>query len=216
MNLKNKRVLITAGPTWVPIDDVRVISNSATGETGILLAEKLSCLGAKVILVLGPITDRPAINKSIKVIRFNFFDELKNILFRELLSQKYDMVIHSTAVSDYRPLARHRKKVPSGKRFWNIKLVPTEKLIDSIKRINNSLFLVGFKFEPGRNKGSLVKNAKGLMARSHADLIVANTVRNGQYAAWVVSADRAYGPLFSKNALAEKLIRITGDHPWKN
>ena len=52
--LKNKKVLITAGPTWVPIDNVRVISNTATGETGILLSEKLKNLGAKVTLLLGP------------------------------------------------------------------------------------------------------------------------------------------------------------------
>ena len=54
MSLKNKRILITAGPTWVAIDSVRVISNIATGETGILLAKRLSLQGAKVTLALGP------------------------------------------------------------------------------------------------------------------------------------------------------------------
>jgi phosphopantothenoylcysteine decarboxylase/phosphopantothenate--cysteine ligase len=52
--VKNKKILVTAGPTWVAIDNVRVISNTATGKTGILLAERLSRLGARVTLLLGP------------------------------------------------------------------------------------------------------------------------------------------------------------------
>ncbi len=54
MSLNGKRILITAGPTWVPIDNVRVISNIATGTTGVLLAWQTSAQGAKVTLVLGP------------------------------------------------------------------------------------------------------------------------------------------------------------------
>ncbi|MBU1999188.1 MAG: phosphopantothenoylcysteine decarboxylase, partial [Candidatus Omnitrophica bacterium] len=68
-NLKNKKILITAGPTWVPVDDVRVISNSASGETGILLAKRLSGQGAKVTLLLGPIGNYNP-DKKIKLVLF--------------------------------------------------------------------------------------------------------------------------------------------------
>ena len=50
MKLKNKRVLITAGPTWVKIDKVRVISNTASGKTGLLFADAFKRLGSKVTL----------------------------------------------------------------------------------------------------------------------------------------------------------------------
>ncbi len=139
--LKNKRILITAGPTWVPIDSVRVISNVATGETGILLAEKLNAIGAKVTFLLGPAAGVPVINKGIRTIRFRFFDELKKVLIKELSSGKYDIVIHSAAVSDYRPMEKYGAKVSSNKNSWKIRLAPTEKLIDTVKKIDDSLFL---------------------------------------------------------------------------
>ena len=71
MVLKNKNILITAGPTWVPIDRVRVISNIATGKTGILLAKSANKLGAKVTLVLGPVGE-VGLEKEINVKRFYF------------------------------------------------------------------------------------------------------------------------------------------------
>ena len=98
-----KKVLITAGPTWVAIDKVRVISNIASGETGILLADKLSEQGAKVTLVLGPGNDKNGIqNSRIKIIRFSFFEELRQALKKELKASRYDFIIHSAAVSGFR------------------------------------------------------------------------------------------------------------------
>ena len=82
MDLKKKRVLITAGPTWVPVDSVRVISNTASGETGILLARQLRRIGAKPTLILGPGHDC-CIDKNLNLKRFRFFDELKKIITRE-------------------------------------------------------------------------------------------------------------------------------------
>ena len=73
MNLRKLRVLITAGPTWVAIDNVRVISNIATGETGKILAEKLASMGAKVTLLIGP-GDLCCLKKNIRLIRFKFFE----------------------------------------------------------------------------------------------------------------------------------------------
>ena len=83
MHLNGKRILITAGPTWVPIDSVRIISNVATGTTGVLLSREAVAKGAKVTLVIGPSCGYN-LNKSIRIIHFRFFDELKNILKREL------------------------------------------------------------------------------------------------------------------------------------
>ena len=69
MGFKNKKILITAGPTWIAVDSVRVISNTASGETGQLLADRLAREGAKVTLVLGPVPNRLK-NKKVKVIPF--------------------------------------------------------------------------------------------------------------------------------------------------
>ena len=207
MSLKNKRILITAGPTWVSIDSVRVISNIATGETGILLAEKLQNLGARVTLLLGP-ADTCCLNKKIKLLRFGFFDELKDKIIQELKYKKYDIVIHSAAVSDYKPLKTYFHKIKSGIKKWRLDLIPTEKIIDVIKRIDKSIFLVGFKFEPNAAKLLLIKRARSLMCCLGSDLVVANTINQNRYTAYIVNQDKIYGPIWNRKNLAEKLIKI--------
>ena len=204
-NLINKRILITAGPTWVAIDKVRVISNTATGETGIILARELACLGASVTLLLGSI-GVCCLGKNIRLLRFRFFDELKNIIARELRSHKYDAVIHSAAVSDYKPAVVCSQKVKSDKKAWQMKLVPTLKIIDLIKKIDRSVFLVGFKFEPEAGKDLLIKRARELIRRSGLDLAVANSAKGNQYRAYIVCDSCACGPLKDKNSLAKGLI----------
>jgi phosphopantothenoylcysteine decarboxylase/phosphopantothenate--cysteine ligase len=205
--LKGKRVLITAGPTWVPIDSVRVISNIATGETGLLLAQELSRTGAKVTLVLGP-SGICCVNRSIRLVRFKFFDELKKIITRELTSKKYDIVIHSAAVSDYRPLSVLKKKIPSGRRKLQIELVPTPKIIDAIRKIDRNLYLVGFKFQPNAGRKLLIKKTEGLFRRSKPDLVVANTLMRKRYQAFIVDSKTVYGPLADKKAMTGELIRL--------
>lgn len=208
--LRNKRVLITAGPTWVPIDKVRVISNIATGQTGILLAENLIKAGAKVTLLSGP-AQICCLNKKVKLIPFRFFDELKNKLIKEIKDRKYDIVIHAAAVSDYRPLSVYNKKIRSGMKNLTLKLVPTVKIINLIKKADPSLFLVGFKYEPAISKAPLLKKARDLMRVAHLDLAVANTVYKNSYLAYIVGRQDFYGPLKNKKDMAKGLIRMIGE-----
>ncbi|MBU2221207.1 MAG: phosphopantothenoylcysteine decarboxylase, partial [Candidatus Omnitrophica bacterium] len=69
MSLRNKRILITAGPTWIAIDKVRVISNTATGATGKLLANQFSNKGAKVTLLINA-ENKCCLNKKIRILPF--------------------------------------------------------------------------------------------------------------------------------------------------
>lgn len=205
-SLKNKKILITAGPTWVTIDQVRVISNIATGRTGVLLAERLKEIGAKVTLILGP-AGACCLNNKIKLIRYNFFDELKDKVEKELKHRQYDIVIHSSAVSDYRPKTSYRQKVKSGLKQWKLSLIPTPKIIDLIKKIDPSLFLVGFKFEPRAEKESLIKEAKTLLKTASCDLVVANTLRRLHYRAYIVGKRDILGPLTNRESLIKELIK---------
>lgn len=228
MNLKGKRILITAGPTQVAIDKVRVISNTATGQTGILLAEKLQKLGAKVTLLLGPVESccldkpRPSLKdntslkegrgKRIRLIRFNFFEELKEKLSRELRKGRYHAVIHSAAVSDYGPEKFYRKKVKSANKCWRLSLIPLPKLIDLIKTIDSSVFLAGFKFLPQARKNALIQETGILLRRCRADLVVANTTRGHRYIAYIVLKDKIRGPFTQKKHLAGELIKAIGEN----
>ena len=206
INLKNKRILITAGPTWVLIDKVRVLSNVATGQTGILLANKFSGLGAKVTLVLGPVSEC-CLDKDINLIRFKYFDELSRLIRKELKTGRYCAVVHSAAVSDYRPGKFYGAKVRSGLLAWQIVLKPTPKIIDEIKKIAPATFLVGFKFGPELAKPELLKAAKELIARSKADLVVANKIKGASYKAYIVSSGNATGVFSSRSGMVSGLTR---------
>jgi len=211
MKLKGKRILITAGPTWVAIDSVRVISNIASGETGILLAEKLQQSGARVTLLLGPVS-ACCLNKKLKLVRYRFFQELKEKLIRELKTSKYDAVIHSAAVSDYQPLNLYPGKVKSDLKNWKLSLKPTEKIINLIKKADKKVLAVGFKFHPGAKKALLLREAQKLMQQARLDLVIANTQAGNKYQAYIISGFYGVSPLFSnKGSLALGLIKSIGD-----
>ncbi len=214
-NFKNKRILITAGPTWVPIDNVRVISNTATGQTGILLSKKLKKSGAKVILVLGPVQDKD-IDKNVKVIHFSFFKEFNKIVVEELKKHKYDVVIHTAAVSDYEPVRVYSQKIKSGIKNLQVILKPTPKIIDLIRRLDSSVFLAGFKYEIGITKKELLDRAENLNKRLSPGITVANTVKNNQYEAYIINKDIVSGPFREKNSMADGLLTIIGEYLCRN
>jgi len=206
-NLKGKKVLITAGPTWVPIDNVRVISNTATGKTGMLLAKNLAEKGAKVTLILGPV-ESCCTNEAIKVINFKFFDELNSLLINEIKNKHYDIIIQTAAVSDYRPVVCSKSKLSSIHKKLNLALKPTPKIIDSLRKESPGSFLIGFKFEPGLAESKLKKEARLLMKRAHLDLTVANSIHNNNYIAYLVASDKEYGPFLNKDSMAKGLISL--------
>jgi phosphopantothenoylcysteine decarboxylase / phosphopantothenate---cysteine ligase len=207
--LKGKRILVTAGPTWIAIDDVRVLSNLASGQTGVILAERLALLGAKVTLLLGP-SGITCLKKGVRVLNFRFFDELARILNKELKLSKYDFLVHSAAVSDYRPLKKAVGKVKSGRKNWRLDLVPTEKLINRLKAKNKGIYLVGFKFEPAANQSKLILSGRKLLQNSGADLVVANT--SGKYTALLLENKNVLGKYSSKRAMVGGLIEAMGRH----
>jgi len=203
----NKRILITAGPTWVAIDKARIISNIATGETGFLLADKLKKIGAKVTLLLGPGSFTGS-EKGIRVLRFKYFSELAQLLKSELKKYKYAAVIHTAAVSDYQPEKIIRNKISSHLKKLRIDLVPTKKLINDLKDNNADLFTVGFKFEPIAKRNKLIGRAKLLLKQANLDLVVGNSYQNNIYRAFITDGIRNYGPFLNKKTMVNHLFKL--------
>ena len=207
------RVLITCGATWTPIDDVRVISNVSSGEMGHLIAQAFRSYGAFVTMIEGPVTHtlvdkktRGERSRTIKIIKYRFFDELARVLSQELL-KKYDMIIHAAAVSDFKVIRPLKGKISSNKAV-TLKLAPTVKLIKDIKRLSPKSFLVGFKLESNLNPKNILKTVKSLFIQAGCDLVVANTLSRG-YRGFIVDAD---GKILSKTAnkriLAQNLVKL--------
>ena len=176
--LKNKKVLITAGPTIEYIDPIRIITNQSSGKTGVLLASELISSGAKVTLVYGPGIEKPP--KGAKIIKIFTSKEMFNVVKKEM-SKKLDIVIMAAAVSDYTPENTSKNKIKSTKNKIKISLKKTPKIIDQIKKYQKNIFLVGFKAETNLSKKELITLAKKKMNESSADMIVANDIGSIRY-----------------------------------
>ena len=206
-----KNILITAGPTWIALDKARVISNIASGETGLILAGVLKKSGARITLLLGPGNSLYPRVPGVKIINFKYFQELEGFLKKELSKRKYAAVIHAAAVADYKPEKTIRRKISSRLKKWNIRLVPTKKLVGGLKEYSAHLVAVGFKFEPDAGKTGLITKGKKLLRGSCLDIVVANSSRNNTYQAYILDKKNEYGPFLSKNKMAVYLAKVLKD-----
>lgn len=208
--LKGKKILITAGSTWVPIDTVRVITNIFGGKLGLMIAETAHQMGADVTLLLG--AGRAVLFKKsprkLKIIYFKYFKELFSLLKKEVGSKKYDIVIHSAAVSDYTPTSVEKRKIKSGKKSLIIRLKPTIKIVDRIKKWDPNIFLIKFKLEVGLKEKKLIAVAYKSMISSNADIIVANDLKkmDKEHIAFVIDKNKKVIRCKGKKEIVKKIL----------
>lgn len=166
-DLVGRKVLVIAGATEEPIDDVRVISNRSSGETGVELARAAHERGASVDLWMGRCNT--ALPEHIQTVRFSSFSDLSKLL----KGRRFDIVFFPAAVSDYSP-AKMPGKISSTDRSLTLVLRRNPKLIDGIR----ARLVVGFKAQARVDDQELVKDALALIRRSKCHLVVANKVEN--------------------------------------
>jgi len=178
LTLKNKKVLMTAGPTIEYIDPVRVITNQSSGKTGVCLASELISAGAKVTFVYGPGKEKPP--NGARIINVSSSKEMFNAVKTEL-KKKFDIVIMAAAVADYIPTKPSKNKIKSSKNEIKISLKKAPKIIDQIKKYQKNVLLVGFKAETNITKNQLIKSAQKKLKESSSDMIVANDIGSSRY-----------------------------------
>ncbi len=176
--LKNKKILMTAGPTIEYIDPVRVITNQSSGKTGVLLASELISAGSKVTLVYGPGVENPP--KGAKVIKVSTSKEMNDEVKKQM-KKKFDVVIMAAAAADYTPQNPSKQKIKSNQNSIKISLKKVPKIIDQIKKIQKDVFLVGFKAETNLSKKGLISISKKKLQESNADMIIANDIGSPRY-----------------------------------
>jgi phosphopantothenate---cysteine ligase (CTP) len=211
-SIKGKKILLTAGPVWIPIDKVRVITNVFGGSLGAKIASLISQKGAQVKALFGPVrAELPPASEFLEIVRFHYFDELLEMMEKEISQGDYDIVIHSAAVSDYRPIEIGKGKISSGKKNLSINFEPTVKIVDLIKEWDSSVKLVKFKLEVGLTKEALIEKAYQSMLHSQADLIVANNfddVFQKEHRAFVIQKNKEIIECLGKEEIAEKLLKV--------
>jgi phosphopantothenoylcysteine decarboxylase/phosphopantothenate--cysteine ligase len=176
--LKNKKILITAGPTVEQIDPIRAITNHSSGKTGVSLAAELISAGAKVTLVYGPGTEKPP--KGAKIINVSSSKEM-HLAVKSELKKKFDIVIMAAAIADYVPTIQSKNKIKSSKSSMTLSLKKAPKIIDQIKKYQKNVLLVGFKAETNLTKNQLIKSAERKLKESSADIIIANDIGSTRY-----------------------------------
>jgi len=171
--LKNKKILMTVGPTLEYIDPIRVITNLSSGKTGMLLASELISAGAKVTIIYGPGNEKRP--KAAKIINVKTSKEMFDTT-KDELKKKFDVVIMAAAVSDYTPENMSRSKIKSAKKFITIRLKKTPKIIEHVREFQKDALLVGFKAESNISKGALIKSAQEKLKDVDANIMIANDI----------------------------------------
>ena len=167
-DLLGKKVVVTAGPTIVPIDPVRILTNRSSGKMGYSIAEEARDRGAEVVLISGPTSLRKP--NGIKVIDIKTNEDMFNAIKNEF--EDADIVIKSAAVADYKAKNYSSEKIKKTGDDLNLIFERDRDILKTLGDMKKNQILVGFAAE----SSNVVENAKGKLERKTLDYIVANDI----------------------------------------
>jgi phosphopantothenoylcysteine decarboxylase/phosphopantothenate--cysteine ligase len=167
-DLAGRRIVVTAGPTWEPIDAVRFVGNRSTGRMGFAVAREAFGRGADVTLVVGPGTVEPPDGP--RVVRVATAEEMRLAVLEA--AEDADGVVMAAAVADFRPREAVPGKLKKEEGPPRLELVSTPDILAELGQMKGDRVLVGFaaETEDVETAGRAKLVAKGL------DLLVANEV----------------------------------------
>lgn len=212
-DLKGKRIIITAGPTYEKIDPVRFIGNYSSGKMGLALAEECARRGAEVTLIAGPVALRTK-RAGITRIDVESSEEMYNAAVGTF--RNADAAILCAAVADFRPAYVADRKIKRGDDGLNLSLLPTHDIAAELGRMKTGgQRLVGFALETNDEEA----NAEHKLKRKNLDFIVMNSLRNSgtcfrsdeNQISIISAAGRRDFPKKGKNEVAEDIVTALTD-----
>jgi phosphopantothenoylcysteine decarboxylase/phosphopantothenate--cysteine ligase len=168
-DLKKKRILVTAGPTYEAIDPVRFVGNRSSGKMGFAIANAAAQRGAEVTLVAGPThLETP---RNVTRIDVETAQEMLTAVLSH--TKKTDAVIMAAAVADYKPVnpANHKIKKHSSGHVVELQLEATTDILAVLGKKKRTMTLVGFALETHDE----LESAKEKLRKKNLDLIVLNS-----------------------------------------
>ncbi len=181
--LKGRKALVTAGPTYEAIDPVRFIGNHSSGKMGIALAKELQARGAEVTLVLGPGSaafDETGLHLQRVTSAYEMLEACQNVF------DKMDLAIMAAAVADYTPVEKAAQKIKKNADGLQLELKRTTDILLTLgKWKRKDQVLVGFALETENE----LANAKAKLEKKNADMIVLNSL-NDPGAGFAVDTNR--------------------------
>jgi phosphopantothenoylcysteine decarboxylase/phosphopantothenate--cysteine ligase len=171
-DLKGESILVTAGPTFEPIDPVRFIGNRSSGKMGYAVAEAAIRRGARVTLVSGPTAlNPPAVAEFVPV---ETTQQMRDAVMTRFPDAS--VVVKAAAVADYRPRQTASQKIKRVGNALTLQLEPTTDILAELGAHRFHRFekqiLIGFAAETE----NVIENARGKLAAKHIDAIVVNDV----------------------------------------
>jgi len=169
--LAGVQVIVTAGPTYEPIDPVRFIGNHSSGKMGFAIADEMALLGADVLLISGPTAEKS--KQHVKRIDITTAAEMLRAC--ETNFSAASIIVMSAAVADYTPLHVAAKKIKKKEESFTIELKKTTDILATLGQIKTpNQLLVGFALETDNEE----ENAKSKLSKKNLDLIVLNSLRD--------------------------------------
>lgn len=168
--LQGKRIVLTAGPTFEPLDPVRGLTNSSSGKMGFALARACAEVGADVTAICGPVAlATPAGVQRIDVLTAL---EMREAVLAQLPA---DIFIGVAAVADFRPATAVEHKIKKGAQTLTLDLVANPDILAEVAARPDAPYCVGFAAE-SRN---LAEYAEGKRQAKNLPLVVGNLVQDG-------------------------------------
>ncbi|MDR3289700.1 MAG: phosphopantothenoylcysteine decarboxylase [Rickettsiales bacterium] len=211
------KVLVTAGPTYEPIDPVRFIGNRSSGKQGIAIATAFAKAEWDVYLIAGVINDGllQNLHKNINVYNVQTAREMLDECLKHI---DVDVAVHNAAVSDYRPekVFDNKIKKEEGFSFSDIKFVENPDILSTFgHHLNRPKVVIGFAAETN----NLVENAKKKLSKKNADFIMVNDVSNGKgfgkdvNKVYIVSKDSVEETKeMDKGLIGEKVVEVVNEY----
>ena len=164
-----KNIVITAGPTYEPIDPVRFIGNHSSGKMGYALANCAAEQGANVTLISGP-TAGNVPHPNVEVLPVNTANEMLRACTEHY--DTADAVIMSAAVADFKPASEINQKIKKQDGLDAISLVPTTDILAQLAKTKKHQVLIGFALE----SENALSNAHDKLLNKNLDAIVVNSL----------------------------------------
>jgi phosphopantothenoylcysteine decarboxylase/phosphopantothenate--cysteine ligase len=169
--LAGQKVMITAGPTYEPIDPVRFIGNHSSGKMGFAIADEMARLGAEVTLITGPTTEK----STRQVNRIDVMTAAQMLEACKATFPQSKISVMSAAVADYTPVHVSLQKIKKKDEEFSVSLKKTTDILLTLGQLKTpAQILVGFALETNNEE----ENAVYKLKKKNLDLIVLNSLQD--------------------------------------
>lgn len=174
------RVIVTCGPSYEPIDEVRRITNFSTGELGLRLAKRLARDGHEVTCFRGEAATRPVEPGAPRFVAFSTNTDLLDKLSAIEGRERIGAIFHAAALADFTVLREDSaRKMSSREGRVTLTLIPTLKLIGQLRGLFSQAWITGWKYELDGTKEELVATAERQIAENSTNACVINGAAYG-------------------------------------